>query len=82
LSSMSEETVDFTFDLSKITLDEALNILELDPGNINPGYMAGLVRSLKKCLVRGSKELTGADLPGVIEAFTTAVMGGGTDSKN
>ena len=79
---MSDETLEFTFDLSRITIDEALDILEYDPSNVSPKYIAGFAKSIKKTLVRGSRELTGADLPAVIQAFSASIMGGDSASKN
>lgn len=79
---MSEQPVELVFDLSKISLDEALDVLEYDPTNVNPGYVANLARSVKKCLVRGDYNFTGADLPAVMEAFTAAIMGGDAKAKN
>lgn len=70
------------FDLSKISLDEALAILEFEPGNSDPGYMARFVRTIRKCLVSTGRELTGADVIRVIQTFTAAIMGADDAGKN
>ena len=78
---MTDETKTFVFDLSKITLDEALAILEYDPKNTDPAYIARFVKAVRATIVNVD-QFTGADLPGVIKAFTDSIMGGDEPTKN
>lgn len=79
---MADEVIEFSFDLTKISLDEALDIMDYDETNRDIKYIGRLVKSLRKCLVKGSRELTGADLPAVIQAFGSSLIGGDPNSKN
>jgi hypothetical protein len=73
---------DFSFDLARISLDEMLDILDVDTDNISVKQVGRIVRALKKCLVKGNRELTGADLKPVLEGFMTYMFGGDETAKN
>lgn len=73
---------DFTFDLSRISIDEMLDVLDFDTDNFTPKQVSRIVRALKKCLVRGSRELTGADLKAVLQGFMSFMFGGDETAKN
>lgn len=73
---------DFSFDLSKISLDEMLDVLDFDLDSRDFRQIARIVKALKKCLVKGSRELTGADLKDVLQGFMAYLFGGDETAKN
>lgn len=80
-----EEVVEVSFDLSRVTLDEILDVIDLfDKGTekftIHDNVMP--LRIMRKCLVKGSRELTGADLMNIFQGFLAAVLGADKNSKN
>jgi len=80
-----EETVEITFDLSKITLDEILDVFEMadkDASQLGKSETIALLRSMRKCIVKSSRPVTGADLQPVVQQFVMMVISGGPNGKN
>lgn len=80
-----DQVKNFTFDLARISLDELLDVLELADMDLNKGTpkeAVQLLRSMRKCLVKGSDPLTGADLQPVLQGFMQMALGGGPQAKN
>lgn len=80
-----EEVVEVSFDLSRVSLDEMLDVIDLfdkprEEFTLQDNIMP--LRVMRKCLVRGSRELTGADLMGIFQDFLAAVLGADKNSKN
>ncbi len=81
VGEQKDETVkQFSFDLSRLSLDEVLDVIELaglDKSEFDRKAFVKVVRSLRKALTPGSSALTGADVQPVINAFIAYVLGGG-----
>ncbi len=79
------DVMELTFDLSKIGLDELLDVVEMadaDPKTLTKGQAFGMMRTMRKCLVGSSRPLTGADLQAVVSQFVLYCLSGGIEGKN
>lgn len=79
------EKLDFTFDLSRVDVDDILDILELagkERSEYAPADMAKMIKTMRACLVRGDAKITGDMVPDLLREFALAAAGGAPDAKN